>query len=318
MIYPYERYIIYRLLRGDTFEEVNKRLMVLCLPLVKRHHFDQAKYLVNKLHCPVGLRLVFNKDSMCPVPKAGVEFLATNNLDTIFAHEVNLKGYLTDEQRCATEGAYDIHKNPFARLAINTLLINKVSPQEISDLITRGHKETYSTAAIAEYAHYFWDCSEKSQNDWGEYIELLGYKERQVIFGALTQPLESIKFLISVPTQVEYAEFLKRSLEIASYKVNYFASINTAEADRQARCWMTAGMASGEKYTKYSRGDSGELFKALLFEIEHTASPVVDVTPEIASSLALTQNSFDAAKKRPAPEPTVNPPEETTRDPNNI
>ena len=285
MNYPFEKFIFYRLLRGDTKDEINASLTRLCLPEISKEEFDIHKDKARLLGLPPGYKTVLNKRCKSAVPKGAIDFLKFHELDGLFAFEEQIADYLTDEELGAMEGAFCLHEAPFVRMAINVLLFHKQPIEEIKDLVNVGHTYTVSEASLKVYSNIFFDTRKMKQKDWLNLLNLLQFREREVMFAALTNKLEDIKYLIKVPTNVEYTGFLKRALETANYKMNHYAALNTEDGDRHARSWTSTGIAAGERYTKYSRGDAGDLMKHLQMEFEAIDSHIDSLDPAAAADI---------------------------------
>jgi hypothetical protein len=296
MNYPFEKFIIYRILRGDTKNEVNASLTRLCLPEINEEDFIRHKDKVRILGCPPAFRSVLNKRCKNPVPKGAIDFLKFHELDGLFAREEQIENYLKDEVIGAMDGAFIIHDAPFTRMAIHVLLFHKQPAQEIAELVGAGHGFQTNEASIKMYQNLFFDSRKMKQDDWMNYLQKLLFREREVMFAALTNKLEDIKYLIKVPTNVEYSAFLKRALETANYKLNYYASLNTEAGDRNARSWASTGINAGEKYTKFSRGDAGDLMKTLQLEFESIDSEIEGLDPKVASEVLPQASVFNVEK----------------------
>jgi hypothetical protein len=285
MNYPYEKFILYRILRGDTKNEINAALTRYCLPEITEEDFVKHKDKTRVLGLPPGYKTAINKRCKSPVPKGAIDFLKFHEFDDLFAFEEQISGYLTDDTISALTDAFSLHNTPFVRMAVHVLLFHKQPLEEISDLCLAGHNYGISKEALSLYSRIFFDTRNMKQSDWYNYIQKLLFREREVIFAALTNKLEDIKYLIKVPTNVEYSSFLKRALETANYKMNYYASLNTDNGDRNARSWASTGINAGEKYTKFSRGDPGDLMKQLQMEFESIDTGIESLDPMMASEI---------------------------------
>lgn len=297
MNYPYEKFILYRILRGDTKNEINAALTRYCLPEINEEDFIHHKDKARLLGLPPAFKTAINKRCKSPVPRGAIDFLKFHEFDELFAFEEQIQDYLTDEVIGAMDGAISLHSAPFVRMAVHVLLFHKQPIEEIKDLIQAGHNFATTEEALKRYQAIFFDSRKMKQPDWYNYIQKLLFREREVIFAALTNKLEDIKYLIKVPTNVEYAAFLKRALETANYKMNYYASLNTDTGDRNARSWASTGINAGEKYTKFSRGDPGDLMKQLQMEFESIDSGIESLNPQQASEILPQASALNVEKE---------------------
>lgn len=285
MNYPFEKFIIYRILRGDTKDELNASLTKLCLPEINEDDFTLCKDRARLLGLPPVFKATLNKRNKTLPPQGAIDFLKFHGFDTLFALDTNIQGYLKDATIGHLQDAWALHDSPFVRMAMNVLLFHKQPHEEIKDLLGAGHQFKILEAGVKIYCDYFFDTRKMKQADWLNYVQKLQFREREVIFAALTNKLEDIKYLIKVPTNVEYAAFLKRALETSNYKMNYYASLNTDNGDRHARAWTVTGINAGEKYAKYSRGDAGDLMKQLQMEFSSIDDGIESLDPKVAAEV---------------------------------
>jgi hypothetical protein len=296
MNYPYEKFVLYRILRGDTKNEINAALTRYCLPEINEEDFVKHKDKTRLLGLPPVFKTAINKRCKSPVPQGAIDFLKFHEFDELFAFEEQITDYLKDEVIGAMDGAFSLHNAPFVRMAIHVLLFHKQPLVEIKDLILAGHNFSASELTLSYYQKFFFDTKKMKQEDWYNYVQKLLFREREVVFAALTNKLEDIKYLIKVPTNVEYSSFLKRALETANYKMNYYASLNTDTGDRNARSWASTGINAGEKYTKFSRGDPGDLMKQLQMEFESIDTGIESLDPLTASSVLPQASALNIEK----------------------
>lgn len=279
-------------------DEANGHLQRMCLPLCDPANWSKINDRYKALCLPRGYSNIIKKYAKGSVPAGAMDFLRFHNFDLFFAIEENLRGYLKEEDFSATDGALSIHKQPFARLAINVLLIHQVNKQEIKDLVGMGHKIDVSVKALEIYEKFFWDTKIMTPADWAAIVPKFQYKETEILYAGLTNKLEDVKFLLKVPTKIEYSDFLKTALETANYKFNYYSNLNTEQADKNARAWGSTALAAGEKYERYKGAGGADIFQQfqMEFEFEQNQIPVADET--LAKSVVMDH----AAKKQSAQE----------------
>jgi len=317
MNYPFEKFIIFRILRGDTKDELNASLTKLCLPEVDAESFTVCKDKTRLLGLPLVFKASLNKRNKTLPPQGAIDFLKFHGLDSLFALETGIIGYLKGDESDDLQSAWLFHEAPFVRMATNVLLFHKQPVGEIKDLLTAGHQFSISEKSIKIYQEYFFDTRKMKQEDWLQYVQKLQFREREVIFAALTNKLEDIKYLIKVPTNVEYSGFLKRALETANYKMNHYSSLNTDSGDRHARAWTLTGINAGEKYAKYSRGDAGDLMKQLHMEFASIDDGIDMLDPTIAADVLPKAAELNVQKDTQHVVPEVATPE-LFRDPNDV
>lgn len=286
MAIPYELYIRFLATKGfDDLKAVNAELGRFHLYPISQVTLDKQWEIVNSV-----------------VPKAVQEQIDQKTYDQDFIQymkvlEVEDLWYAEPGIDCSSKDssnrlAYDILQDPAFRITTNGLLIKKLAIPEIARMLTAKFSTLYKDHHFDIYSRFFFNPCRMSRRDWKEYLKLCGERERKVYFTALTEDVEVLKTELDLPAYVNVSETLQYLLTKSFQKAKLYLNINTPEAGKEAREWISQVSSLADKYEKHRSGDQHDFSKALQMEFDFIDdqfdTPDTDLAAEAAKDFAKT------------------------------
>jgi hypothetical protein len=117
------------------------------------------------------------------------------------------------------------------RVALECAIIAKAPPGDLPDLMQLGFRQTFGGQAYELYKEVFFDIKGWGKEDWKKLLELVSDDPFTYTryFAALTKPRDEVFFLLGLPTEKQYSDFLKNVLLTADHKFRYWARLNHAK-----------------------------------------------------------------------------------------
>lgn len=185
----------------------------------------------------------------------------------------------------------DIHNDPIFRLTLNGLLIKGVDVGDISPMLNIKFSTGYKPKHIDLYKKFFFDPRRMKRADWKAFLTRCSDLDKSIYFCALTEPLESLKSKLGLPSSVQVSDELAKLLRQSIDKANQYLSLGSKETNHEARGWIDTVLKLTEKYEKYRTADSSDFGKALQMEFEYVETDFE--TPDAA-----TLERLDAERKK--------------------
>lgn len=263
MAIPYELYIRFLVTKGCLdLKLVNASLSTLSLRAIKQEDLDKQIDLVYSV-APKGIVKQIESGIY------GVDFLPCMKVleveDLWMGEEVS---GIKKANRAHVQLVYDILQDTALRITTNGLLIKKVSIQEITRMLAAKFSVPYKETHFDIYSRFFFNPCRMKRSDWKSYLVGCSEKERKVYFTALTEDVEVLKTELELPAQISVSDTLQWLLTKSFLKAKTFMNVNTLEAGKEAREWISQVSALADKYEKHRSGDQHDFSKSLQLEFD--------------------------------------------------
>jgi len=263
MAIPHELYIRFLVTKGCLdLKLVNASLGALSLRTIKQEDLDKQADLVYSV-APKGIVKQMENGIY------GVDFLPCMKVlevdDLWMGEEVS---GIKKANRAHVQLVYDILQDPALRITANGLLIKNVSIQEITRMLAAKFSVPYKETHFDIYSRFFFNPCRMKRSDWKNYLVGCSEKERKVYFTALTEDVEVLKTELELPAQISVSDTLQWLLTKSFLKAKTFMNVNTLEAGKEAREWITQVSALADKYEKHRSGDQHDFSKSLQLEFD--------------------------------------------------
>ena len=275
---PYDLYVRFLITKGvASYQEVNALLTEISLPTITSDDYDRQYTTVqDNIAKPVSDQITTGKHEGPFLRWMGV--LQVRELWTIE------KRYQTPET-LKLRLLYDIHNDPILRLAIHALITKQCKAEDIAQDINVKFSYMLTAEHITIYRKFFWNPEIMTRRSWRDYLSRVDGQEKTTLFMALSGPLDELKTFLDMPSKVDVSGGLQ-SLLVSSYgKAKHYLKLNTAEAGKEARAWISTALSVAEKYQKYSRADVGDFAKSLQMEFDYVQTDFVTPDEELLKEL---------------------------------
>ena len=122
---------------------------------------------------------------------------------------------------------------------------------------------------IQIYAKFFFNAAAMLRKDWKDYLPLTDGQERLILFTALSEPLDTLKTALDLPSRLDISGSLQNLLVGSYQKAKHFMKSNSPEANKEARAWIGVMLSVSEKHQKYSKADIGDFSKSIQMEFDY-------------------------------------------------
>lgn len=278
MILPYQRHLEWLILESQPEEQIQKFYYNIQYPKIPKKALELAAERVSKLILPPAVRRNLLR---------GIFRMEDNGVwDKLGYGEVHAR-------RCVQTPSKDweilgkVLNHPVMRLSLECCLIAKFDEEKIVQTFPQVYSLNLSYGALDLFKRYFCDISRMERGDWIAYLGIIKDDPYtyQRVYTALTKPLDELLFLLGLPTQKQYTDFLKNVLAASNYKFQFYARQNTPESDAEARRWAKVGFEAGEKFEKYGASDITDFAKLVQTEFEYVTPEVPTITPEMLQAV---------------------------------
>lgn len=293
MAIPHELYIRFLATKGmDDLKLVNEDLLKHNLRPVKQEDLDRQWELIHSV-VPKGLisQIESKLYSMDFLPC--MKMLETEDL-------WRAEPICEKPSKNSPRLVYDILQDPALRVTTNSLLIKGVSIQEITRLTGTKFSTFYKETHFDIYHRFFFNPQRMTRKDWKGYLECSPEHERKYYFTALTESVETLKTELDLPAQISVSETLQWLLTKSFHKAKTYMNINTPDANREAREWISQITVLADKYEKHRSGDQSDFSKALQMEFDFIedsfATPDSDILEEMKTARTAPKGDSSESK----------------------
>lgn len=272
MATPHDLYVRFLVTKGiDDIKVVAEKFTELSLICPSQAIFDIQFNLVHK-SVPKSIMLQIEKQQY---EGDFLKWMGVLELKEIWKAE---KHYLDIEQKRRFTVLYGVHDDPHLRLCLNALLIKNVKDKDVAELANLKFSSMLKEEHIKLYREYFFNPQRMTRKDWKAYLRGCSGKELHIYFTALTDPIETLKTELELPTDVNVAEPLQFLLMKSYQKAKLYLEHSTKEANHEARAWITQVINLSEKYEKYRVADKTDFAKQLQMQFDFVDNDFV--TPD--------------------------------------
>lgn len=289
MAKPYDLFIRYLVTKGyDDIHEVDARLKELKLPSISQKEFDVQYEMVTEA-VPGGIlsqidNKTYGSDFFGWMKELGVEELWYED-----------KRYRNQRYSPIIKLVYDIHQDQMLRLTINSLLIKNMNRADLAESLMGKFSTLLREEHILLYEKFFFNPARMSRTDWKRFLSVHEDEELSIYFTALTEDLETLKGELELPAKVNVSQMLQFHLAACHRKAKIFMKMDTPEAGREARAWITQLVMLTDKFEKYRSGDTDDFANAIQMEFDFIETDFP--TPE-ANVLSEIKAQADPSKKQ--------------------
>jgi len=283
MAIPYELYIRFLATKGfDDLKVVNEDLATHHLFPVQQELLDKQLDLIHSV-APRGIL----KQIECKT--YSIDFLQYMRVLEVEDLWLGEPGVTTGNKNTTAKLVYDLLQDPFLKITANGLLIKKMTIAELTRILTAKFSALYKDIHFDIYSRFFFNPCRMTRRDWKEYLKLCGDRERRIYFTALTEDMEVLKTELDLPAQVSVSDTLQYLLTKSFQKAKTYLNVNTPEAGKEAREWISQVSSLADKYEKHRSGDQHDFAKSLQMEFDFIDdqfdTPDSDVISEMPKGL---------------------------------
>jgi len=283
---PYDLYLRFLYTRGLLeFSAIKNEISKLGLEGVSFETYEAQGIYVNKTISPIAVRQIEKK-------KYDYDFLKWMEALDVKDMWYGVEPFLDDNNERDVRLMMDIHNDPIFRLTLNALLIKGVGLGDLSPMLNIKFSTGYKPQHLALYRKFFFDPRRMKRSDWRAFLQRCSNNAKSIYFCALSEPLESLKSRLGLPSSVSVSDELAKLLRQAIDKANQYLSLGSKETNHEARAWISTALSLTEKYEKYRTADSSDFGKALQMEFEY-----VETNFETPDSETLRKLSEERKKK---------------------
>lgn len=287
---PYDLYLRFLYTKGCfEFAAVKNELKRLDLPPIDYETYEAQGNYVNSNASPAAIRQMERK-------RYDLGFLN-------WMEEVDVKQmwygeefFKNGDKEKPVALAMDIHNDPVFRIALNALLIKNVDIGDLVPMLNIKFSTAYKPSSFELYRKFFFDPRRMKRKDWKAYLKRCSDQEKSIYFCALTEPIETVKCRLGLPSRVEVSDELSKLLRHAIDKSHQYLAIGSKETNHEARSWIDTVIKLTEKYEKYRTADSSDFGKSLQMEFEYVDTDFD--TPDSETLEKLNQNAKEKEEKR--------------------
>ncbi len=291
MILPYQRHLEWLLLEGQSEEQIQKFYYNIQFPKITKASMEAAREKIQRLPLPPMIRRNLNR---------GVFRMEDNGIWSKLGYGEMHARRCTAKPTREWENVGKLLAHPVMRLAVDCCLITKLDHEKIHQLLPQVYSLPLSVNAISLYEEIFFNCANMDRDDWVKFMDL--HREDpysyQRLYAALTKSTDEVLFLLGLPTQKQYTDFLKNVLAASHFKFQFYMRQNTPDADAEARKWAKVGFEAGEKFEKYGASDITDFAKLVQTEFEYVTPEIPTLTPELLSSVIPTTKEESKENKK--------------------
>ena len=275
---PYDLYIRFLVTKGCSgHEEVNKFLDDLNLKHISDAEFEAQYHIVHdNIPKPISDQIASQK-----YEGSFLKWMSVLQVRELWDIEPKFRTPETARLRLI----YDIHHDPVMRITLNSLITKAQKIPDIVQDINMKFSYMLKEEHVALYIKFFWNSSSMTRKAWREYLKLVNGNERNLLFIALTEPLEALKTHLELPTRIEISSSLSNLLTSSYQKAKHYLRINSPDAGREARAWIGTTLAIAEKYQKYSKADTGDFAKSIQMEFDYVQNDFLTPDSELLAEL---------------------------------
>lgn len=290
MAIPHELYLRFLATKGfDDLKKVNEELARLGIRAVQQKDLDKQWELLHSV-APKTIIEEIEKKTYSADFLPCMKVLEVEDL----WHAEPIAGAKTKN---ATKLVYDILQDPSLRITVNALLIKNVSIEEITRLMAAKFAAPYKETHYDIYRRFFFNASRMTRRDWKEYLTLCQENERRLYFTALTEGVETLKTELDLPAQISVSETLQWLLAKSFQKAKSSMRVNTPDANRETREWISQIAMLADKYEKHRSGDQGDFAKALQMEFDFVEEDFATPDSDLLEEFKASQKDIAESKK---------------------
>lgn len=182
-----------------------------------------------------------------------------------------------------TKEATQILIDPQIRKTIEQLLLGRLDPREIANKVNSRFRKFYTGEIIADYAHYFWNCSLMKTNDWVVFFEQYDRSDQQKSLSIIQSGGGMALHVAGFKQDIEAKEMLREMAEAIHFDFKDWKNQpRSAERTRAFATLTKAATAIDERMSESSTAVRDHL--ALFKSWQMTNSPqkvqgIEDVAP---------------------------------------
>jgi hypothetical protein len=290
---PYRRHLLWLVALGASEEEVAAYYRNNSFPFPEELEFEKLRLDVDQsMLLPNGGRRRVERKRYA---ESDHELLSKMGFGELYVQSI-ATDRLDGDRIKAWEEIGELIANPVMRVALECAIIAKAPPGDLPDLMQLGFRQTFGGQAYELYKEVFFDIKGWGKEDWKKLLELVSDDPFTYTryFAALTKPRDEVFFLLGLPTEKQYSDFLKNVLLTADHKFRYWARLNDAGADDEAREWARIGIEAGEKHAKHAKKD----IKNFADEVQTSFEYVTDEIPMATAEMLADARPVEDAKSK--------------------
>jgi hypothetical protein len=188
---------------------------------------------------------------------------------------------------------YDIKNDPIMRLTMNALIVKGCKITDIVQDINMKFAYMIKDDHVKVYRKFFCNPEIMSRKSWKAYLRDLSGEERAMYFLSLTEDLSAVKVALDLPTSIDISGSLQTLLVSTYQKAKFYLTLNSEDANKEARAWITTMLSVAEKHQKYSKADIGDFAKSVQMEFDYVNNEFE--TPDEAVLKELAAKNLAAA-----------------------
>jgi len=287
---PYDLYLRFLYSQGCLeFAEIRNKINELSLPPISYDTYELQGNYVNATVPSAIARLIERK-------RYDLSFLKWMGEIDVREMWYGVEPFRDSDKEKIISLTMDIHSDPVLRLTLNALLIKNVDIGDLVPMLNIKFSTSYKPANFELYRKFFFDPRRMKRQDWKAYLKTCTDTEKSIYFCALTEPLETLKCKLGLPSRVEVSEELSKLLRHAIDKSHQYLSLGSKETNHEARAWISTVLSLTEKYEKYRTADSSDFGKSLQMEFEYVDTDFD--SPDAETLEKLNQNAKEKEAKR--------------------
>lgn len=201
--------------------------------------------------------------------------------------------------------AFQIFVNPFARSVIGMMLLARVTPEEIAEIVQDRYDLGVDAPALQLYRTVFWDVTCMSRPSWKQFIgDLETKEERHFISMGLASPTsEEVRQLLGLDTTLDRSSILTKIMSKAYIQFNLAMEEPDPES-KGAIKWAELAIKAGNALELGGRGaraaddaamPTGEDFNGM-FSVKIEKSKHISLT-ELQGPVAQLKEPPDPSKE---------------------
>lgn len=262
MAIPYELYIRFLATKGlDDLKAVNEDLAAHHLFPIQQDLLDRQWDLIHSV-VSKGILAQIERKTYCA---DFLQYMRVLEVEDLWLAE---PGVTAGSKNTNPKLVYDILQDPMLKITANGLFIKKMHVAELTRILTAKFSALYKDIHFDIYSRFFFNPCRMTRRDWKEYLRLCGERERRIYFTALTEDMEVLKTELDLPAQVSVSNTLQYLLTKSFQKAKTYLNINTPEAGKEAREWISQVSNLADKYEKHRSGDQHDFAKSLQMEFD--------------------------------------------------
>lgn len=266
MARPYDLYLRFLVTQGyDTFEKANAHLKDIGLIPITSKEFESHYELVHR-YLP---DRVFQQVRAQKFEGDFIAWMAKLDLKELWLGEPSFRGKHGGQDLSLV---YGILQDPRLRITINALLVKGVLAPDIAPVVNPKFSSMLKEEHLNIYRKFFWNPQRMARSDWRAYLAEAGNYEKNILFVALTEPLDELKSTLDLPSKTNVSDALQYLLTQSYRKAKHYLQHASESANKEARAWIGQTVKLAEKYEKYRSGDVMDFGKELQMEFDYIES----------------------------------------------